>query len=645
MMQAVKPGSHVRAFAGAMLIAGSLLMSAQLAAQADQPPSDEQRKQQLAEILYQHSDIDPAARETGAAIFQDQCAACHDGGVSRAPTAAMLAGLTPEAVMRVLTDGAMKEQGAALDPVQKQAVSEFVTGRRLALAGGAPPLMCASSNNWFDLDQPPTMAGWGLDANNGHYVPDAVAGLGRAKVGQLRLKWALAFPGLINARSQPTIAGGAIFIGSETGTVYALDPATGCAHWTFSGGPVRMGLAIDTWQRGDRRAAPRIYFGDMSGNAYALDARTGALVWRQKIDPHPNATLTATPALFEGALYFPISSLEEPAAAVPTHECCTFRSSIVALDTATGGEKWRTFMVDEPRQTGVNANGVKQFGPSGVAIWSTPLVDPRRRQVYVTTGDNYSAPATELSDAIVALNLDSGKINWAYQALAGDIWNVSCGWVEAGNCPEDEGPDFDFGAPPVMAQGGDGNDYLMAGQKSGAVYALDPASGELRWTKRVGRGGVLGGIHFGLSAANGVVFVPVSDFPDGQEHSLSARPGLFALDAASGDYVWKVEAENACSGKRFCEPGYGAPVTITDQMVLAGSTDGYLRIFDAANGQLLWELDTDRDYRTVNGTLAHGGSMSGGSAPIVWNGMLIVNSGYGSLGKMPGNVLLVFEAE
>ena len=60
---------------------------------------------------------------------------------------------------------------------------------------------------------------------------------------------------------------------------------------------------------------------------------------------------------------------------------------------------------------------------------------------------------------------------------------------------------------------------------------------------------------------------------------------------------------------------------------------------------MLWEFDTVKSFTTVNGTVAKGGSMGGGTAPIAYDGLLIVNSGYGFAGKMPGNVLLVFEAE
>lgn len=625
-----------------VLVTAAALVSGLAIAQTGEPSELER---QIGEILAGHDQISAEAQELGAATYSENCAACHDTGVSRAPTAVVLATLAPEAIVRALTVGPMREQGAALSDKQKHSVSEFLTQRRLGSAVAAP-LMCASNEDWLDLSQPPVLKGWGFDADNSHAIPAEVAGLEWAKLGMLKLKWARAFPNVLYARSQPAIAGGTMFVGGDDGTVQALDIESGCTHWIFhASGPVRMGVVVDDWQAGDADAKPLVYFGDIVGKAYALNARTGELVWQKLMDEHPSVTLTGSPALYEDMLLVPVSSLEEPAAAAPGYECCTFRGALAALDRRTGEEKWRAYVVDEPQPMGENADGVAQFGPSGVAIWSTPLVDAKRGQAYVVTGDNYSSPATELSDALVAIDLMTGAINWSYQATEGDAWNVSCGWVDVGNCPEEEGPDHDFGAAPVMASGADGGEYILAGQKSGSVYAVDPDTGELSWTKKVGRGGALGGVHFGIAAAAGIVIVPISDFPDGSEHAMAARPGLYALEIIDGSEAWSAPAKDVCDGKRFCQPGYGGAVTVAGGLVLAGSTDGNLRIYDATDGSVLWSFDTDRDFETVNGTVGHGGSLSGGSAPIAWHGKLIATSGYGGLGKMPGNVLLVFEAE
>jgi polyvinyl alcohol dehydrogenase (cytochrome) len=613
----------------------ALICGGALVAQSPAPPSEHDR--QVAELLDRHSNLTDEAKALGSAAYARVCAACHDTGANRAPPASALAGLSPAAILRIVTEGPMKEQAASLSAGEKAAVAEFLTGRMLGDAAATKPLMCPASATWFDAAQAPVFDGWGLDAANAHAIPASVAGLDRGALGRLKLKWALAFPDTLYSRSQPTLAGGAIYVGGDDGTVYALDPASGCAHWTFNAaGAVRSGVVAAGG------AEPLVFFGDILGHEYALDARSGKRVWSRSIDAHPNATLTAAPAYRDGVLYVAVSSLEEPAAAVATHQCCTFRGSVVALDARTGSETWRAWLVDEPKPQGRNAKGVTRYGPSGVAIWSTPLVDAKRGLVYVATGDNYSDPTTGLSDAIVALDLKTGAVRWHYQATKDDAWNVSCGYGDSINCPGKGGPDFDFGSAPIMAKGSDGRDYILAGQKSGLLYALDPVTGKLRWQKRVGRGGVFGGIHFGIAAEGGKVFVPVTDLADGGNYTLPARPGIYALDVATGKTVWSAPAGDTCGGKPFCHPGYGAAISVTPAYVLAGSMDGHLRAFDTANGKVLWDTDTDVPVTAVNGVKAHGGSMAGGAAPLAYDGMLIVNSGYGGLGKMPGNVLLVY---
>lgn len=600
-----------------------------------------------AEMLDAGDNTDPASRAMGATVFRETCAACHSGGAARAPDVATLGSLAPHIVLRALTTGKMQAQGEGLSQAQKVAVSEFVARRRLDTAAlAAKPLTCTGKAARFDYADIPPFTSWGLDDANSHAIPDAVAGLNRANVASLKLKWAHAFPNVINAQSQPTVGGGAIFVGSADGTVYALDRETGCTRWTYSApAAIRTGIVIESWKAGARRAAPRLYFGDAFGNVRVLDAATGREVWSRKVEDHPATVLTGTPTPADGVLYVPVASFEEVSAGAGTYPCCTFRGSIVALNASDGAEKWRTYLVDQPVLRGRNAKGADNFGPSGVAVWSSPLVDRKRGLVVVTTGDSYTQPTAPLSDAVVALDARTGKVVWSNQTLAGDAFNVACGWAEPANCPEDAGPDHDFGTGAILATLPDGGEVLLAGQKSGVAFGLDPTTGKLRWEQKVGRGGALGGIHFGMALAGGRLFVPITDFADGLAHEGEPRPGLYALSPATGAVLWSAPATNVCNAKRFCQPGYSAAISATGELVFAGATDGHLQVFDAASGKVLWDADTDVAFRTVNGTMAHGGSMSGGSAPIAYKGKLIANSGYGTLGKMPGNVLLVYDVK
>jgi polyvinyl alcohol dehydrogenase (cytochrome) len=343
-----------------------------------------------------------------------------------------------------------------------------------------------------------------------------------------------------------------------------------------------------------------------------------------------------------------VSSLEE-AINDPHYECCTFRGSIIAYDMRTGKRMWQTFMMDPPRPQGVNAAGARRMGPSGVAIWGTPVIDEQRHQIYTATGDNYSDPRTKTSDAVLALDLATGRIKWTWQALAGDAWNAGCVSEIKTLCPESAGPDYDFGAAPILARSSTQRQFILVGQKSGWVFAVDPDRGKLVWKQRVGRGGIEGGIHFGMAVAGDRLFVPINDMTDavyGVKYPEAAKPGVYALNIGSGRTLWAQPNDGAlCKGRAFCTGGFSAAVAVSGELVLTGSIDGWLRFHDAGTGQILWQYDTTQTVKTVGGGETTGGSIAGGTSPIAYRGMVIATSGYDFSGKMPGNVLLVFDTE
>jgi polyvinyl alcohol dehydrogenase (cytochrome) len=589
-----------------------------------------------------------AEKSPGAQIYRDTCAACHDAGVGRAPQRFILQDMTPFAIHNALSQGAMRLQGASLSAEQKVAVAEYISGRKLVSRNAQTNLnMCSGARARFDMAEPPALAGWGLDAASTHSIPSSVSGLGIGNAPRLKLKWAFGFPDSQRARSQPTLAGGAILVGNHNGSVYALDRETGCVRWAFPAqAEVRTGIVVSPWLAGDQAASPLVYFGDIAGNAYAVNLIGGTLAWKIKADPHPSTILTGTPTLYGTTLYVPVSSDEEAFATSPAYSCCNFRGSVLALDARTGKRKWRTWLVDPPVRQGASKEGLERIGPSGVAVWNSPAIDAKRGQLYVATGDNYSLPASALSDAIVALDLVTGHIRWHYQATANDAWNVACITKSSASCPDEAAPDFDFGAGTVLARASNGRDYLMAGQKSGAVYALNPDNGTLIWKKRVGHGSASGGVHFGMASEGGRLFVPISDRIVMDKDPFPMRPGVYALDVASGGYIWEApDTTTVCNGGLGCLAGYGGSVTATGGLVLAGDDNGHLRIFQAANGKVIWEVATNQSFPTVNGVPGHGGSISGGVAPIAYKGTVIVPSGYGYASKPPGNVLLVYGVE
>ena len=580
----------------------------------------------------------------GGELFANNCAICHERGVAHAPNPYILKLMTASSIYNALTVGAMRVQAAALSDEDKKAVAEFLGGDNIAAGSKLAPPYCTAAAAKLDLNRPPLFRGWGLTATNTRYVDNKTAGLDANSVDKLRLKWAVGFDAAVRVRSHPALAGGAIFIGTQDGQVYALDRASGCMRWKYqASAEVRTGVVISSWNAGDAGAKPQLYFGDLIGNVYALDAATGAQLWKLKADAHPSTTLTATPVLYRDKLYVPVSSLEEGAAG-ENYDCCTFRGSVIAYEARSGKRLWQRFMVDVPKYRGKDATGHKIYGPSGIALWNTPAIDEKRGVMYLATGDNYSTPTTRYGDAIMALDLNTGKVKWSYQALENDAWNAGCSLPSPNGCPAENGPDYDFGAAAILATASNGRQYVLAGAKSGVVYALDPANGKLIWHTKVGRGGILAGVYFGMAARGDAVYVPINDAADGRHYEEAAKPGLYALDIHSGKFLWKSPIDDGvCKDRSItCTPGIAAPVTVTDDLVLSGAGDGRLRFYASSTGRVVWEYDTAVTMPTVGGGTGHGGSIGGGFGPIIEDGTLIVPSGYGFAGRMPGNLLLVF---
>ncbi len=581
----------------------------------------------------------------GHEVFDENCASCHMGGVSRAAHVSALRMLPYDSVLTALKNGVMAEQAADLTSQQRQDVAFYLTGG--PNAGDFPmPAQCSGDQAVFDYDEPPFASGWGITPGNTRFIADEIAQFSRDDLQHLELKWSFAYPYANRARSQPSFAGGSLILGSQDGTVYSLEAETGCIRWTFRAvAEVRTGMTLTPWDAGHTPDTPPMaYFADIMANNYAINIVTGELVWSTKVDNHPNATTTAQPTLFEGVVYQPVSSLEVVPATEPEYECCSFRGSLVALDGMTGDQIWKTETITEPLvETGPNSAGTMNYGPSGAPIWNSPTVDAKRRQLYVGTGENYSSPAQGSSDAIIAFSIDTGEIAWIRQTTAGDAWNVACmpTTPNKANCPEEIGPDVDFASPPILIRDGE-REILVAGQKSGEAHGINPDDGALVWTRQVGRGGNQGGTHFGIAADGINVFVPMSDYDDAMLPLEDARPGLYGLDAFTGEVKWASIVENACGDRFNCDPGASSPATAISGLVIQGYMDGVLRIHDGATGVVLWQFDADKEFTSISGASAHGGSFGGGSGAIMFNGQLYANSGYGIYNHMPGNVLLVF---
>ncbi len=566
---------------------------------------------------------------SGSTQFVYRCQLCHGAG-GHATQLSGLSKLPSDFIYKAITTGSMKTNAEGMTEPERKALVDFIAGSRksesvhLAACSGSDP---AGDGFWN---------GWSRDARNNRFQPHP--GLTATDVPQLKLRWALVFPSVPTAANQVTVRDGRLYTGSWDGTIYALNASSGCSHWTFEAdAAVRTGVSI---------ASDLAVFGDLHGTAYAVDARTGKLRWKLHVEEHPWARITGSPVVYDKRVYVPVASLEEGAAGNPKYPCCTFRGSLVALDLTTGAQLWKSYTIEQAAaRTGSTKAGTEHFGPSGAAIWSPPTIDEKRGLVYVATGNNYTGPDTSAADAVIAFDLKTGARRWVRQLLAADVWNVTCVYPERTNCPDKEGPDYDFGSPPMLVHTSDDRDILVAGQKSGIVYGLDPdKDGALLWKTVVGPGGTVGGVEWGMASDGNKVYVSLAGW---EWKNPRAAGSVSALDLATGKLLWQTpNPPEACKDRRAgCTTAIAAPATAIPGVIFAGSVDGRFRAYDANDGRILWEYDTDTDISGMNGLTGHGGSINGAGATVA-NGIVYQTAGYDAFALgMGGNVLLVFDAE
>jgi polyvinyl alcohol dehydrogenase (cytochrome) len=577
----------------------------------------------------------------GRVVFANTCKACHGNpAFPKAPALEALANVQPRHILNTLDNGKMRQQAKALSEQQREAVAQYVTHKLLKVT--VMPKEAYTTFSFKGGNKLYDCSGWGGNLVGTNYRTAAQAGITRDNIDSLTLKWAFAFPDASEMRSKPAVAGDWLIIGnSQSGDVYALNRLTGKLGWhvTASNG-IRSGIVVA--RQGNSYIA---YFADGGSFVYAVDVRKGKILWSTKAGVGNLAMNTGTLAVYGGKVFVPLSSLEVVAAADSNYNCCSTSGAVRALDSKTGKLLWYHRVV--PAKATARAdkrNGKPFFGPSGAPVWSSPTIDPKRNLLYIGTGENYSLPTTNTSDAIQAINMSTGKVVWNFQATEGDAWNIACPVII--NCPGTKGRDLDFGMAPILVTGKDGKQRLLAGQKSGVVYALDPQNGKLLWKTRIGKGGALGGIHWGMAADSENVYAANSDNMYGlnlDDTTIKASPGIYALDIVSGNITWSAPVPQVKGMPKYLSVNSAAPVAVPG-VVFAGSNDGHLRAYASEDGHVIWDYNTARKFETVNGVEGNGGSIDCAS-PLVTDGMLYGNSGYASFGEKPGNVVLAFSVK
>jgi len=566
---------------------------------------------------------------------------CHDKPTGRIPPRAQIVKRSNEDIIQSLTTGSMKQWAEGFSAAQISALASYLTGKQAGSIAqpGMNQNMCKEPAGPISLKEP-LWNGWGRDLDNTHYQPKP--GIKPEDVPRLKVKWAWTHPGPM-ATGQPTIIGNRLFVTTEAGQLFSLNAQTGCTYWSVNtGAGLRSAVSVGPLPAGSK-AKFAIYFGDQKSSVTALDAERGELLWKTKVEDHLMSRITGSPVLYRDRLYVPVSSVEEVTGRDAKYPCCKFRGSLVSLDAYTGKLLWKSFTVqEEPKPFKINSAGTQMYGPAGGAIWSAPTLDLKRKVIYVATGNSYTDVPTGHSDAIIAFDMETGKLKWVNQVTPKDNFLVGCRQPGVGNCPEDAGPDYDFGSSPVIRSLPGGKQIILAGQKSGVIYALDPDhQGKVLWQQRLGAGGALGGIEWGFAVDEKNVYVPMADVS-----GPGRKPGITALNFATGATLWNVPAPpiNCSWGTTRCNNSQSAAASVIPGVVFSGSVDGHLRAYSAANGVIVWDVDTAPPIATVNGGPTKGGALDGGG-PTIANGILYTNSGYGKIVGQPGNLLLAFSVD
>ncbi len=484
--------------------------------------------------------------------------------------------------------------------------------------------------------------GWGNGIDNSRFQSAATAGLTEATVPHLKLKWAFGIPGGTSAYGQPAVVGGRVFVGTDTGYVYSLDAASGCVYWSYRpGAGVRTAMTVGPIRvKGHLRSA--VFFGDLKASAYAIDAHTGREIWKSRVEENFATRVTAAPALYKGRLYVPIAAWEGFQARVLDFPCCTAVGSVSALDANTGKIIWKTYAIAErSHRTRKNSIGVQQWAPAGVPVWNTPTIDTKRQAVYFGTGDASTYPAPATSDAILALDMNTGKMLWSQQIYKDDAFIVGCvGANRTDNCPPVVGPDWDIPMSPMLKSLPDGRTLIVFGTKVGDIFALDAdRKGESVWrvnpeNPSAGKGAVApnnvrnrGAVWGGATDGNNL-------------YVGSSAGGVGSVRLADGQRNWFVPL-NSGGGKPVV---HSAAVTLIPGVLFVAGSDGHVWALSSNDGHTLWDFETAHPFDTVNGVPAHGGSIVS-AGPTVAGGMLFVGSGYGVVRDTPGNVLLAFSVQ
>ena len=357
----------------------------------------------------------------------------------------------------------------------------------------------------------------------------------------------------------PVIDETGLYFADWGGTVYKVNTANGKLIWKAKIEEPKKdwpwhGLA-GTGTLGDGK----LFEASVEGTAFALDPSTGKVLWQTKFTDDEHGGNLSTLLYYDDIVYIGVQSVEEPLSHMKKDFVPDFQGKVVALNADTGDLVWEKYLVESPH--------------NGVPMWTSFALDPELNTLFFSTGNNYTGEATELSDAVIAVDAKTGETKWFQQVTEHDVWTMA----------EPKGPDYDFGGGPQLFRAninGASRKLVGAGQKSGIFYVFDAESGEKVWNTSIGYGGVDGGMHGEASIGEGRVLAWSNN---GYHHGMKPDKvpiSVKALDAATGKHVWV---------KNHAQPAAIVPGYLANDVYFVGSLDGTLQAYGAADGKQLWK--------------------------------------------------------
>ena len=584
------------------------------------------------------------ANADGQKTYNERCGACHNEPIDpKTPPLDEMRKFYQSRIHDTITTGRMSQFTQGLSEEEINGLVAFVTERVQDPEEANRLTWCENR----DVGTEPLISQWGF--NNRNTRNQSKSSVDSSNADTLKLKWVFDVPGSSTMRSFPAVSEDTIFLPNTTGKLYAIDRSTACVKWQFdAGSEIRTAAHLFSYE-----GQPMLSFGVQLNSLVVLDPTDGSVIYRGSVATFEESMITGGQVQFGSKLYVPVSAIDVALAMNPFHECCKSHGVLHAMELKDFSTTWTAHTTEDAKPTYKNSVNVQMHGPSGAPIWTTPAIDEERNQLYIGTGENTSTPATHTSDAIIAYDLDTGEEKWVFQGTKDDAFNMACGRRTGPNCPKENGPDFDFGASPILATVSTGQDLVLAGQKSGDVWALNPDSGELIWHTKLSPGSALGGVHWGMTLVNDTLVVPIAD-PDFVEGS---NPGVFALDAKDGSIIWEHKVERPCEFSGFRSAfsfsswpacpfhyAFSSALSSANDVAFAGALDGQVFAFDVSDGDVLWQFDTKKEFEGTNGGEAHGGAIDNPGIAIAENQVMVL-SGYSMFGQMPGNALLMFEVE